>query len=209
MTIDTSEQGTEEWKKARLGLFTASRAGDLMLKQKNGKPYATRKNYIMELALERITGLAKEFVVSEAMQNGIDSERTAALAYSFHKNVETEQTGFWHNDFFGASPDDLVGEHGGAEYKNPLPATHNETLKTQEIPGYYYWQVIQNLLVTGRDWWDYVSHCAEFPHNAQLFVKRVNRKDVEEDIQALGREIWQANKEVEEEVNFIKNYKEI
>jgi YqaJ-like viral recombinase domain len=209
VTIDLSEQGTPEWKQARLGKFTASRAGDLMKKQRNGQPYATRKNYIMELALERITGLAKEVVVSEAMQNGIDNERTASLAYSFHTGNEPVQTGFWHNDIYGASPDDLVGSDGGVEYKNPLPATHRDTLKSQEIPEHYYWQVIQNLLVTCRDWWDYVSHCAEFPPNAQLFVKRVTRKEAEADIKLLETEILKANKEIEDEVNFINNYKEI
>jgi predicted phage-related endonuclease len=208
MQVNKAEQGSDEWLQARLGKFTASRAGDLMKKQRNGTPYATRKNYITELALERLTGKAKEVVQTEAMLNGVESERVAALAYSFAKNVETEQTGFWHNDIYGASPDDLVGDDGGVEYKNPMPATHYETLKSQEIPEHYYWQIVQCLLVTGRSWWDYVSHCSDFDHNAQLFVKRVHKKEVLADIKALEAEIKIANKEVEEQVNFIKNYKE-
>lgn len=208
VSIDESEQGSDAWLAIRLGKFTASRAGDLMKKQRNGTAYATRKNYITELALERLTGLQKEVQVTEAMQNGIDSERVAALAYSFHTGNETEQTGFWYSEYYGASPDDMiVGQNGGVEYKNPMPATHKETLETQEIPEHYYWQIIQCMYVTGADFWDYVSHCAEFPPNAQLFIKRLNKKDVYEDIDKLSSELIYANQEVEEQVNFIKNYK--
>lgn len=209
ITVDESEQGSEEWQQARLGKFTASRAGDLMKKQRNGQPYATRKNYITELALERLTGRYKEITVSEAMQNGIDMERVASLAYQFHTGSQTEQTGFWHNEIYGASPDDvIVGQNGGVEYKNPMPATHKETLETQTIPEYYYWQIVQTLLVTDADFWDYVSHCADFPENARLFIKRVTRKEAKEDIAALAKELKLADKEVKDQVKFIANYKE-
>lgn len=206
--IDDSEQGSDSWQEIRLGKFTASKAADLMLRQKNGQPYASRKNYITEIALERLTGHYKEVVVSEAMQNGKDNERVSALAYSFQTGNETEQTGFWHNDIYGASPDDMiVGQNGGVEYKNPQPATHKETLESQEIPAYYYWQIIQCMLVTRADFWDYVSHCSDFPPNAQLFIKRLHRKDVLKDINALEDELYEANKEVMKQVDFITNYK--
>lgn len=207
-TIDTSEQGSEEWHKARLGKLTASRAGDIMKKQRNGQPYATRKNYLTELALERITQEIPEQVESEAMRNGTELERVAALAYSFATGNETEQTGFWHNDTYGASPDDLiVGKNGGVEYKNPMASTHYQTLQDQTIPEHYYWQIIQCLLVTGRDFWDYVSHCPAFPPNSQLFIKRVTREEAKKDIDSLAVELKKANKEIEEQVNYINNYK--
>jgi hypothetical protein len=208
MQIDTSEQGSDDWKRARLGKFTASRAGDLMKRQKNGKPYATRKNYITEIALERITGTIPENVESEAMKEGKERERTAALAYSFKTGNETEQSGFWHNDYYGASPDDLVGNDGGVEYKNPLPATHYQTLMTGEIPEHYYWQIIQCLLATRRFWWDYVSFQPDFPENAQLYIKRIYAKDVQDDIEKLIVELNKANQEAIELVYGINNYKE-
>jgi predicted phage-related endonuclease len=207
VTIDTSEQGSEDWHKARLGKFTASRAGDLMKLQKNGKPYATRKNYITEVALERLTQEIPEFVESEAMREGKDRERTAALAYSFHTGNETEQTGFWHTDTFGASPDDLiVGQNGGVEYKNPQAATHYQTLMDKKIPEHYYWQIIQCLLVTGRDFWDYVSYHPKFPENAQLYIERVERTKVEKDIQRLHEELVKADQEVQELIKQVKEY---
>lgn len=210
ITIDLSEQGSPDWLKARVGLPTASKAGAIMMRQRNGQPYATRKNYITELALERTTGQPTEFTQSEAMRNGTEMERTAALAYEFATGNETQQTGFWHSDSYGASPDDLiVGQNGGVEYKNPLASTHYQTLQDGIIPEYYYWQIIQCMYVTGAEFWDYVSHCADFPPNAQLFIKRVNASEgkVKEDLELLHKELIQVNKEVEEQVNYIKNYK--
>lgn len=207
LQIGTGEQGSDEWKQARMGKFTASRAADLMKTQKNGKPYATRADYITEIVLERVTGEREDFNPSQAMIEGVERERTAALAYSFATGNETEQTGFWHYDFYGASPDDLVGEHGGVEYKNPKAATHLRTLKTGEVPEHYYWQVLQNLLVTGRDWWDYVSFHPAFPADSQLYIQRIERAEVLDDLERLKTELSKANAEVEAEIEFIKNYK--
>lgn len=206
--IDDNEQGSEAWLTARLGLFTASRAGDIMKRQRNGQPYATRKNYITELALQRITGQLPEEKDSETMREGKERERVAALAYSFHTGFETEQTGFWHNDVYGASPDDLiVGQFAGAEYKNPLSSTHYQTLQDDTIPEHYYWQIIQNMLVTGAKFWDYVSYHPGFPSNSQLYIKRVGRDEAKEDIAKLAAELLLANEEVEKQVKFIKEYK--
>lgn len=208
VVIDESEQGSEEWLKARLGIFTASRAGDLMLRQKNGLPYATRKNYITEIALERLTREIPDQVYASTMQEGKERERTAALAYSFRTGNETEQTGLWIKDYYGASPDDfIVGQQGGVEYKNPKPATHYETISNKKIPDYYYWQVLQNMLVTGADFWDYVSYHPNFPEKAQLFIKRVNTYDVKNDLQALETELAKAHQEAEQIVQFITDYK--
>src|SRR5580700_8580797 len=50
--IFTCEQGTDEWRKARAGIPTASRFSDV-LAQGQGK---TRRKYMMELLGERLTG---------------------------------------------------------------------------------------------------------------------------------------------------------
>lgn len=208
VVIDDSEQGSEAWHEARLGVFTASRAGDLMKKQKNGKPYATRNSYITEIALERLTRELPESFTSADMQEGIDRERTAALAYSFATGNETEQTGLWIKGFYGASPDDLIiGQNGGVEYKNPRANTHKETLESQTIPEHYYWQVLQEMLVTGADFWDYVSYHPKFPENAQLYIKRIERINVWSDLDILEQELAKANAEADRVVQFITNYK--
>ena len=205
--IDTSEQGTPEWKSARLGKFTASRAGDLMKKQRNGSPYASRKDYIIEVSLERLTNEYEDKATSSFMQEGVERERTASLAYEFATGNSTEQVGFIYTDFYGASPDDLIiGQQGGVEYKNPKAATHYTTLKTGEIPEHYYWQILQNILVTGADFWDYVSFHPSFPTATQLFIKRIERASVLDDLELLKTELSKAHTEVEQEIAFITNY---
>ena len=207
--IDESPQGSEEWHQRRTGKFTASRAADLMLRNKNGSPTAKRKAYIEGVALERLTGEIPEFFETDAMREGRERERTAALAYSFHTGHETQQTGFWYTEYYGASPDDLVvGMKKGVEYKNPKATTHYETLRLQQIPPYYYWQCIQNLLVTGFDEWDYVSFHPKFPPSAQLYIETIERKYVENDITLLEKELAQAESEVKQLIQFIENYKE-
>jgi len=207
VTIDTSEQGSDEWRAKRCGKFTASKAGDLMAVGKNGQPLAGRKDYVTQIALERITGELEEFFKSAAMQEGTDRERTAALAYSFQTGNETEQTGFWHNDKYGASPDDLIiGQNGGVEYKNPKAATHYQTIVKQEVPPYYYWQILQCLLVTNRDFWDYVSYHPKFPPSAQLFIKRISRVRVQNDLDKLQSELAKAELEVQEIIDQVNGY---
>ena len=48
------KQGTEEWHQIRLGKVTASRVADVMSKVKTGES-AGRKNYKMDLVVERLT----------------------------------------------------------------------------------------------------------------------------------------------------------
>ena len=67
------EQGTQEWHQPRLGKVTASRISDVLSKIKSGES-ASRKNYKMELVVERLTGLKTESYTSPAMQWGIDNE---------------------------------------------------------------------------------------------------------------------------------------
>jgi len=53
------EQRTEEWLLARLGKVTASRVADVLAKIKTGEA-AVRKNYKMELVVQRLTGKPEE-----------------------------------------------------------------------------------------------------------------------------------------------------
>lgn len=48
------EQGTTEWHLLRLGKVTASRITDVLSKGKSGES-AGRKNYRMELVVQRLT----------------------------------------------------------------------------------------------------------------------------------------------------------
>ena len=52
-------QGTPEWLELRKGHVTASRVADIMAKTKTG-PSASRQNYLIVLAIQRVTGVVEE-----------------------------------------------------------------------------------------------------------------------------------------------------
>lgn len=205
-TLIKADQRTPEWFQARLGRPTASRFGDIMAMTRSGQA-ASRKNYRTQLALERISGVKTESFTSQAMQDGIDYEPVARLAYELETGNEVVETGFWLLDDMdaGASPDGLVGLDGCLEIKNPLPANHLETLRTGKIPRQHIAQVQGQMWVANKQWCDFVSYSKDMPENARLFITRVPRD--EEYIQRLEKEIKQFLREVEDEVEFVTNYR--
>ena len=77
------EQRSAEWFAARLGCVTASRVKDVMASGRGGAPSATRKNYMMELLCERLTGQSGGADLSRnpAVQRGVELEPFACMAY--------------------------------------------------------------------------------------------------------------------------------
>jgi len=169
----------QAWREARCGRVTASRVADIMAKTKSGWA-ASRKNYISELVVERLTGAPANGYVSPAMEHGINTEAEARAAYAFEKNVDVTGSGkdfLPHPDIemFGASPDAFVGEDGLAEFKCPNTATHIDTLTNGRIKGAYLTQMQAQMACTGRQWCDFVSYDPRLPGHLRLFVKRVSR----------------------------------
>lgn len=199
------EQGSEEWHQARLGRATASRFGDIMAKIKTGEA-AQRKNYRAELVAERLTGERVDFFKSSAMVWGTETEPLARLRYSLITGNDAEECGFFaHTEMLtGASPDGLIGDNGTLEIKCPNTATHIETLRKQTVPYQYYWQVMGQLWITGREWCDFVSFDPRLPDNAQFFMTRVMRDDVK--IKELESEVKDFLESVELDINFVNSY---
>ena len=71
------EQRSDEWFKARLGKVTASNVHKIFV----GGAGKTRKDYLMKLVLERLTGERVEGFTSGAMQWGIETEPLARSTY--------------------------------------------------------------------------------------------------------------------------------
>jgi len=162
-------QGTEAWHKSRLGRVTASRISDVMAKTKTG-PSASRKNYMMQLLCERLTKRKEEGFTSAAMIRGTELEAIARSAYEVDKGVMVQEVGFvpcLPIDMAGASPDGLVGDDGLIEIKCPNTAQHVEFLRTSKIdPGYEY-QMLFQMICTGRAWCDFVSFDDRLPEELQ------------------------------------------
>ena len=173
-TFPDIEQGTDEWLTVRRGIITASVVGQLITPG-TIKPASNDKSraLIAQLAAERITGQSDSVFVNDDMMRGTLHEPIARDKYAEHNGVEVQQVGFMVRDDWGfplgASPDRLVGEDGGLEVKCPRAKTHIQTILSDQVPAYNMAQVQTTLLVTGRDWWDFVSFCAGLP----MFTKRV------------------------------------
>lgn len=202
------EQRTSNWFAVRWGKATASRFADIMATTRNGYA-ATRKNYLAELVIQRLTPppVEDDGFRTLAMQFGTDNEPVARLAYELETGNQVEEAYFEQHETLqaGASPDGYVGEVGLIEIKIPNTATHIETLRKQEVPAQYIPQIQGQLWITGRDWCDFVSYDPRLPENAQLFIKRVKRDPAY--IKELQAEVTKFLNEVEKEVSFIANYK--
>lgn len=193
-------QGTDEWRQARLGKVTASRIADLTAKTKTGYS-ASRKNYMAELVVERLTNKAKDGFVSKEMQWGTDNEPEARKLYAFMTDASVRQIGIVPHPkivMAAASPDGLVGADGLVEFKCPNTWTHIETLLRNSIDGGYVKQVQWQMACTARLWCDFVSFDPRLPPDMQLFIQRVSRDDVM--IAELENEVVAFLKEVDDTV---------
>ena len=105
------EQGTEEWKLARLGKVTASRVSDARAKAGT----ATRANYIADIITERLTGSPVESFSNAYMEWGTQNEPLARAAYEIKTAIWVEQVAIVDHPTiksFAASPDGLVWTDG-------------------------------------------------------------------------------------------------
>lgn len=183
---------TPEWFEARCGRLTASRLYDATARQKNGKWYAARANYMTELAVERLTGRATAHYVTPAMQWGIDTEPDARAAYEYLLNVDVVPVGFAvHPEIpmLGATPDGGVGDEGLTEFKCPTSMTHVATLLSKEVDPQYIAQMAGELLCfPARKWVDYGTYDPRMPPELRLWVFRFERDANAEYIEQLEKD---------------------
>lgn len=166
-------QGTDEWIEARRGIVTASVVGQLIT-PKTVKPASNTDTRALTalLVAERITGWVEPAYVSHDMLCGSLDEPVARAVYAAHYAPVTE-VGFMVRDDWdyriGYSPDGLVGDDGLIEIKSRRPKAQLSTVLADEVPAENVAQIQCGLLVSGRQWCDYVSFCGGMP----LWTKRV------------------------------------
>ena len=126
----------------------------------------------MTIVAERITGWTEEVYVSNDMFRGNMDEPIARDLYSrYYERVA--EVGFMTEDKWGFtlgfSPDGLVGSDGLIEVKSRKPKAQLATILADEVPLANVAQCQAGLLVSGREWLDYVSFAGGMP----LYVKRI------------------------------------
>lgn len=166
-------QGSDEWLAARCGLLTASTIGKLITPKLEVANNETSRGLTATLVAERITGYSDPMFVTADMARGNSDEPIARDHYSEHKAVAA-QYGFMvlmgpgYN--IGYSPDGVVGSAGLIEIKSRKPKIHLTTILTNTVPAENMAQIQCGLMVSGRDWCDYVSWCGGLP----MWVIRVH-----------------------------------
>lgn len=182
-TVIDFPQRSEEWRLARVGRLTGSRAPHMMAKLKSPGEAAARRNLRVGMAIERLTKRPYERAfTARTVQQGVDCEPIALATYEARTGNIIQRTGFLSCGpiMVGCSLDGHVNDFEGVvEAKCPESATHLEYLRTRQIPVDYRWQCIHNMWVSNARWCDFISFDPSFPEDLQYLCVRLERNDVE------------------------------
>lgn len=179
VTAQKVVQGTDEWKRVKLGHVSGSSIADVMAKGKSGEAI-TRKKYRTRIVAERLSNEIMESFSNPSMEWGVLQESFARQAYEVAQEVFVDKTGFWIHPtikWLGVSPDGLVGDDGLVEIKCPNTTTHIDYLDAGVVPTEYYKQMQCQMWVTNREWCDFVSYDPRLPERNRLFIKRLYRSN--------------------------------
>lgn len=166
------EQGSEEWFAIRRGKLTASSA----------KVIATRGRGLDTLVFEKVaeilTGMSKQFYTNGDIERGHELEAMARNSYELETGKKVVEVGFCELDKnVGASPDGLVGKDGLVEIKCKNDANFVKYLYNGKIDPAHVMQMQMQMLVTGREWVDYVMFNENF--DPTTIIKIVVRNESE------------------------------
>lgn len=165
-------QGSDEWLAARRGHLTASEMNLIVTPTLKPASNDKERTHLFELLAQRITGYVEPHYVSDDMLRGQEDEYYARQAYT-ENYAPVETVGFITNDKWGFtlgySPDGLVGDDGLIECKSRRQKFQVQTLADDEVPADYMIQLQTGLLVSERQWIDFISYSGGLP----MFVKRV------------------------------------
>lgn len=214
------EELTESWLRQRIGKFTSSEVGRLLETSRGGEGFGkTALSYIRKKLAENVTGQTVSLTSIDSLEWGNQFEGEAIEQYEMKTGNSVIYYGklnpefIEYSDYFGGSPDGLVGEDGLVEVKCPYNSSvHINNLLMDDltiIDSDYYPQIQANLLVTEREWLDFISYDPRMANNfLRLKVIRVERN--EDYIEAMKDRIAQATvilkdmytKLMESETNF-------
>lgn len=174
--IKDIEQGSEEWLRLRLGKATASNFDKIITS--TGKESATLPKYALELASELLILDYEEGYKSDDMQRGNDLEQEAREAYEQSSFNQVDIVTFIDCGDYGCSPDGLIANDGSIEIKCPNKTTHTKYLFENRLPVEYVQQVQGVLMISGREWCDFVSYHPNFNDDERVFTKRIYRNEI-------------------------------
>ncbi|MCP4648840.1 MAG: YqaJ viral recombinase family protein [PVC group bacterium] len=188
------QQNDERWFEERLGKVTGSSMSKVMANAPKafGNP---AKEYAVKVALEQVTGKpVGNNYSNHHMERGHMEEPIARNLYEEMFFCEVTNGGFFNNGLTGCSPDGLVYHDGVIEIKSVIGHVQFATIKRQKFDPKYKWQLVFNLMESGREWIDYISYSADFPYGKQLFVYRSEINDFKDEFDMVNNRLHDFHK---------------
>ena len=192
MLFHDIEQNTDEWLDLRMGKVTGSGVKTIMANY--GKAFGEpAKKLAITMAREQVTQKrsVNESYTSSHMERGHEQEPIARALYESENFIDVSNGGFFELGALGCSPDGLVGDDGVIEVKSVVDHVHYANIKRGGFDPAYKWQIYFNLMVTGREWIDFVSYCADFPEQTQLYTHRVHVSECTEPFEQINLRLFE------------------
>jgi hypothetical protein len=164
MKIFECPQQSPEWFAVKRGVPSASDADKIVTP--GGKLSSASAKYIHRLIADLYDPeYGGPSYQNAAMERGNRIEPEARRWLELELDQDIRQVGFCLTDDgrYGASPDGLIGDAGSLELKCPMPNTHVAYLMDGGLPDDYRPQVHAQLIVTGREYVQFVSYCPGLP----------------------------------------------
>lgn len=192
------EQGSDEWFDLRLGKITSSHFADIMAHSidrkgdyndlaKWGDP---AKAYAIRLALERITGKRIDTFSNDWMKQGNELEPVARQKYECKTFQLVKNGGLFIDGEFGTSPDgiffappmkDGAAVNIGIEIKCVKQNTHYNVIESEYYDPKYKWQIQGQMLIAELSYVDFISYCADYPVETELFIYNIKQNNIQAD----------------------------
>lgn len=164
---DEVVQGSQDWMDLRCWVLTASDMSKIITEAQL-KPANNDKcrAHVYEILSQKITKHVEPTYENMNMLRGYEDEIEARRLYS-HNYAPVTEVGFITNDKWGFtlgySPDGLVGDEGLIECKSRAQKYQIQTILSKDVPSEYVMQLQTGLLVSEREWIDFISYCGGLP----------------------------------------------
>lgn len=151
------EQGSDEWLRMRRGIITASNISKILTPK--GLKISTSTGYLYQFCRQSIDSMPFGEFSTKHTDRGHIEEALALQVYEAN-HVAVKRCGFIENDnhgfTIGCSPDALVGDDGGVQVKSFTPDNQFGNIVDDNIEPAHMLQVQMELLVSEREWWDFI-----------------------------------------------------
>lgn len=167
MKIHNMPQGSEEWYNIRKLKLTASNA------QAIGNQGKGLETLCRQLVCEYLSK-PKDSYTNLDIERGIELEEDARIVYSLNTDNNVQQVGFIEiSDYCGCSPDGLIGDDGLVEIKCYSDKHYLDYVLDGIIDSKYIWQMQMQMMLTFRDWCDFVVYNPNFDN--EIIIKRITK----------------------------------